>query len=133
MIHPNRLVIPALAIVCASTGCMSEVIDDPSGEIAPDGLEESAERDVSTTSLALAASSVTRHEFTWKFDRSYTVGQYAGGDYWVVGPVRIIGITPASTVSGGRVMHGSMINPAAGPTTQGYDSSMYGSTSSFKA
>ena len=65
---------------------------------------------------------------TWYFDADYEYGQYANGDYWVVGPVSIIYISPLSYKSRtGRVCNGSMLNPS--PTNgiyQGYDSAMYG-------
>ncbi len=66
---------------------------------------------------------------TWTFDKQYRYGKFANGDYWVVGPVKIISIAPASIAdSTGRIIHGSMLNPS--PTLgylQGYDNEMYGS------
>jgi hypothetical protein len=77
------------------------------------------------------ATSVSQYGFTWTFSADHTVGQFANttgnddGDYWVVGPVTITGITPASTLSGGRTINGSMVNPGAGITEpQGFDSAM---------
>ena len=61
--------------------------------------------------LASTASSVDQHGITWHFDKDYQVGQYANGDWWVVGPVTITRITPESTTVNGRVVHGSMLNP----------------------
>jgi hypothetical protein len=55
------------------------------------------------------ASSVKRHEITWTFSERRRVGQFANGDWWVIGPVRVLSVSPAP--SGGR--HGSMINPRA--------------------
>jgi len=75
-----------------------------------------------------ATNQISQFGITWTFDQEYEYGQFANGDYWVVGPVTIISITPASVTSGGRIINGSMINPS--PTsgrTQGYDSDMYGS------
>ncbi len=69
----------------------------------------------------MAATSVTQFGITWSFDRDYPSGQFANGDHWVVGPVKITSISPRSTTSGGVTMHGSMINPAVN-STQGYDS-----------
>ena len=71
-------------------------------------------------------SSITQHEITWTFDKNYTTGQYANGDWWVVGPVTITNITPSSTVTGsGRTINGTMINPtAAHYPAQGLDSKM---------
>lgn len=70
---------------------------------------------------AFAASSLTQFGITWNFDRDYPSGQFANGDHWVVGPVKITSITPRSTTSGGVTMHGSVINPVVN-SSQGYDS-----------
>src|SRR4051812_40150189 len=35
---------------------------------------------------AATASSLTQYGITWTFDKAYTYGSYATGDYWVVGP-----------------------------------------------
>ncbi len=77
------------------------------------------------TSTSRAASSVTQFGITWTFDRDYTTGQFANGDYWVVGPVKIINISPKSTSSGGVTMHGTMINPTVNGS-QGFDSRIKG-------
>ncbi|MDY6878100.1 MAG: hypothetical protein SWK90_18100, partial [Chloroflexota bacterium] len=70
---------------------------------------------------------ITQHGITWTFDQEYEYGQFANGDYWVVGPVTIITINPPSTDTSGRVVNGSMINPSPRDgATQGYDSAMYG-------
>jgi hypothetical protein len=73
-------------------------------------------------------SRISQFGITWTFDRDHVVGQFANGDYWVVGPVTIIGISPASVDSGGRIINGSMVNPSPRLVRkQGYDSAMYGS------
>lgn len=46
-------------------------------------------------------------DLTYTFDQNYTVGQYANGDWWVVGPVTLTGITPDST----STSNGANINP----------------------
>ena len=43
------------------------------------------------------ASSVTQYGITWSFDKQYTVGQFANGDWWVHGPVQITAISPDFT------------------------------------
>jgi hypothetical protein len=73
-------------------------------------------------------SSISQYGITWTFDKNYTYGQFVNGDYWVVGPVTIIAITPASVVvnsQNNRVINGSMLNPAIN-FLQGYDSQMLG-------
>ena len=66
-------------------------------------------------------NSITRHGVTWTFDKNYTTGQYANGDWWVVGPATIISISPISpaanlnwTQTDGiatAVKNGTVINP----------------------
>lgn len=70
---------------------------------------------------------VTQFGITWYFDQAYQTGQFANGDYWVVGPVTIVGIDPPSGVLNGRTLNGSMVNPdPLDGNTQGYDSATYG-------
>ncbi|MFW6153743.1 MAG: dockerin type I domain-containing protein [Planctomycetota bacterium] len=71
-------------------------------------------------------SRLSRHGFTWTFDGPVESGQFANGDYWVVGPVNVIDISPQTTTINGRTRSGSMINPSSTGATQGYDSAMYG-------
>ena len=79
-------------------------------------------------SLVSAATSVSQYGITWTFSQDKIVGQYANGDWWVVGPVTITSISPASTTDGtGWTKNGTVINPP--PTTQnlgqGFDSSIH--------
>ena len=77
------------------------------------------------TEFGTAATSVTRFAITWTFSADRQVGQYANGDWWVVGPVTITNITPKSVVSGGRTINGSTINPnSAEWPSHGFDSAM---------
>ncbi len=64
-----------------------------------------------------AATSVSQFGITWFFSEDRPVGQFANGDWWVVGPVTITRITPDS-VSG---RNGTMINPGVG-RANGWDS-----------
>ncbi len=74
-----------------------------------------------------AERQVSQFGITWTFNKDYTVGRFANGDYWVIGPVTIIGIDPPSTQTNGRTINGSMVNPSPKlGTKQGYDSTMYG-------
>jgi len=77
--------------------------------------------------VPVMTNQITQFGITWTFDKPYPTGQFANGDYWVVGPVKIVNISPLSIVDGtGRTMNGSMINPSPrNGTTQGYDSAMY--------
>ena len=49
---------------------------------------------VSATSSAEQAKEVSQYGITWKFDKPYTVGKFVTGDYWVVGPVTVVSVTP---------------------------------------
>lgn len=76
---------------------------------------------------AVRQSQISQFGITWTFNKNYVVGQFANGDWWVVGPVIITGISPASIESDGRVINGSMVNPSPRLVRkQGYDSAMYG-------
>ena len=60
---------------------------------------------------------ISQFGITWTFDRDCTVGQFANGDYWALGPVTVVDITKPSNMS---KRDGSMINPI--PSKQhGYD------------
>lgn len=79
-------------------------------------------------SRAWAATShdfISQHGITWTFDQAYSAGQFANGDWWVLGPITVTDITPRSVVTNavvsGATLHGSMVNPSVG-TSQGWDS-----------
>ena len=64
---------------------------------------------------------------TWEFDKEYPSGNFCNGDFWVIGPVKIISITNTLNPAGFEVkrgQNGSMINPVPTPELgkrQGYD------------
>ena len=73
--------------------------------------------------VAQAATSVSQWGITWTFDKDYPTGQFCNGDYWVVGPVKVVGISttlhaPGFTPKPGE--DGSMVNPGT-DAKQGYD------------
>ncbi len=37
---------------------------------------------------------VSQFGITWKFDRMYQTGRFVNGDWWVLGPVKIVSVTP---------------------------------------
>jgi hypothetical protein len=92
-----------------------------------------------SASASFAATSVSRHGITWTFDKDRNVGQFVNGDWWVVGPVTVVSVSPApgegktpgeehksiygtaATRPDTAMRNGSMI--AAGPGgSQGFDS-----------
>jgi len=76
---------------------------------------------------AVRQNQISQFGITWTFNKDYSVGQFANGDYWVVGPVTIIKIDPTSVEINGRTINGSMVNPSPRlGRTQGYDSAAYG-------
>lgn len=69
-----------------------------------------------------AATSVSRHGVTWFFSENRPTGQFANGDPWVVGPVTITAITPATaTVNGSQTMNGTVVNPPWVKNAPGFD------------
>jgi len=41
------------------------------------------------------AARVSQYDVTWTFDKPYQVGQFITGDWWVVGPVTVVSVSPA--------------------------------------
>lgn len=64
---------------------------------------------------------ITQYGVTWRFAEEVGAGRFVTGDWWVVGPVTIEGVSPGDAA--GR--HGSVVNPPAG-STQGYDDRISG-------
>jgi hypothetical protein len=69
---------------------------------------------------------VERHGITWHFAADCIVGAFANGDPWVVGPVVIVAIEPASVEVLGRIVNGSMVDPDPSTMQQGYDTCLFG-------
>lgn len=69
----------------------------------------------SAPALAAKVSSVSQYGITWTFSEPREAGQFATGDWWVVGPVTIQTVAPAPTAN----RNGSSVNPKGG--RQGYD------------
>ncbi len=71
---------------------------------------------------------IEQYGIAWFFDREAEVGRYITGDWWVVGPITVVSVTPAPAE--GR--NGSVVNPPAG-STQGYDDRMQGFNALLRA
>ncbi len=80
------------------------------------GISETPPTGVSETCTQGTANKVEQYGITWFFDACYTTGQFANGDWWVLGPVTINSITPE--YNDGR--NGYEINPVT--NAQGFDS-----------
>jgi hypothetical protein len=48
----------------------------------------------SPASISIERNRLTIDEITWVFNKEYTIGQFASGDWWVLGPVTIDSINP---------------------------------------
>ncbi len=98
---------------------------------------------LSTASAAPPADrqELSQYGITWHFDRPVRSGQFVTGDWWVIGPVKVVSISPApgpapgdaavdirrdqwgntSLSNDNRMRNGSMVIAQCGPS-QGYDS-----------
>ena len=74
---------------------------------------------------ATLAASISQWGITWRFAQPMQVGQFCNGDWWVLGPVSIVEISPPTQTVSGRVINGSMLNPVP-DGDHGYDSTLYG-------
>lgn len=84
------------------------------------------------------AASISQYGITWTFDKSYRVGQFVTGDWWVApddpnGTVVVVSVNPAPTGSGSTYRNGSMINPTLGNNgdDQAYDGRVQGFSASL--
>jgi len=84
-----------VGLVVAGLGC-SQVTEQVTGSLA--GMAELPMKD-----------SVSRHGITWTFDKKVTVGRFVTGDWYVVGPVTVVGISPKPVV-GDNARNGSVLN-----------------------
>ncbi len=71
---------------------------------------------------------ITQYGVTWTFAAPVQAGRFVTGDWWVVGPVTVKGVTPAPTAE----RHGSVVNPPGG-RSQGYDARIAGFELSLRA
>jgi hypothetical protein len=69
-----------------------------------------------------AADVVSQHGITWKFENQVGVGRFVNGDYYVVGPVTIVSITPRP--ENGR--NGSVLNLPPANARSGFDDRVAG-------
>lgn len=81
---------------------------------------------ISQYQICSAATSVSCYSdrIVFFFGGDYETGQFVNGDYWVHnngGNVEITSISPASEITSGRTINGTMVNPPVS-TVQGYDS-----------
>lgn len=74
--------------------------------------------------VSYKAKALQQFEITWHFDDYYSVGHFANGDFWVVGPIKIVAIDPQSVSVDGHVKNGSMVNPSPRDKFIGYDNTI---------
>lgn len=106
----------------AACGSGGESVDN--GSVAPDTN--------TCSTVTYNAPSGTANNIVYTFDKPYSCGQFANGDWWVSpdsagGTVTISSISPAQTTrsSSGHVMNGAMVNPSSA-TQQGFDGDIPG-------
>ena len=110
--------------ISSSDGVVLGVPDQPwtqtprNSEVGQEGLDSTLE---SAHHIALE-----RYGITWTFARPSVCGRFCNGDWWVIGPIDIVKITPQSSIDKGRIRNGAMINPDPTSVQQGYDNAMFG-------
>ena len=126
----------ALALAPADRGGPTDPEPDPEPEPEPEP-EEPPVPPTGTPAPTSMQSSVSKDGVTFGFAAPRPVGQYCNGDVFVVGPVTITAISPASrvvstagyttpggwratTAEGVRAVNGAELNPVPG-STQGFD------------
>jgi len=64
---------------------------------------------------------IEQYGITWKLARPTEAGRFVTGDWWVVGPVEVLSVSPAPT----EERNGSVVNPEGG-SKHGYDARLRG-------
>ncbi|MCA8975092.1 MAG: hypothetical protein KDC98_10240 [Planctomycetes bacterium] len=118
-----------LALAPGSTVFVTVVARDPANNISSpavsNGVTVTPNGNGNGNGGGGTATSITQWGITWRFAEPMPVGQFCNGDWWVVGPVAIVEISPPTQNVGGRVINGSMLNPEP-ITYHGYDSTLFG-------
>lgn len=71
-------------------------------------------------------TSIAQFGITYTFAQPVRAGQFANGDWFVIGPATITDMQPPCTTVNGRVVNGAMRNPSPLTGDHGYDSLLYG-------
>jgi len=79
-----------------------------------------------------AVTSISQFGITFTFAQPVQAGQFANGDWFVVGPATLVDMQPPCITVGTRVMNGAMINPDPGSVYHGYDNALYGSGNAWR-
>lgn len=129
-----------LATCVAAATTLAPSCTTPSADLALSATARAAAVDAvadrdEKVALAAAAADVAagyldrleRHGVTWSLRHPTRAGRYINGDWWVVGPVDVVAITPRCVRTDARVRHGAMVNPDPTLPQQGYDSGLAGS------
>jgi len=103
------------------TMAKAEAESEPNDAIFILGWNSTLEDEDWPTDRWYFAEGVYSNSVTWTFSTTHRIGRFATGDFWVVGPVSVEGISPASVVTDGSTRNGSMVNPVTN-TFQGFDS-----------
>lgn len=71
-------------------------------------------------------TSISQFGITYQFASPVRAGRFVNGDWFVVGPAQLTGMSPPVATQNGRVLNGAMINPDPSTRDHGYDSALYG-------
>jgi hypothetical protein len=71
-------------------------------------------------------SQIQQWGITFVFQQPVEAGQFANGDWFVIGPALLSDTLPHVTSSNGRILHGAMVDPDPSSRLQGYDGQLYG-------
>ena len=121
----NSSLAPGVGTTCFVAVRARDAAGNLSQPAVSDGVTITAETPgVSGAPGGAHTASITQWGITWRFAEQERIGQFANGDWWVLGPVSIVEISPPCQTVGGRVINGSMINPVPNGE-HGYDSMLF--------
>jgi hypothetical protein len=123
----SSFTVPSSPALAAQRLFLQVMFEQPGFNGAQLGVSRALEARIAPWAAPTAAvTSITQHGITFQFAAPVQAGQFVNGDWFVVGPVSLVDMTPPCVTSNGRVMHGAMIDPDPSTLLHGYDKALYG-------
>mgnify|MGYP007073200428 CR=1 FL=1 len=121
-----NFVVPPEPLLAASQLYMQVFFDQAAANPAGVAVSRGYATRIAPLPTATApTSTITRHGITFQFAQPVPAGRFVNGDWFVVGPATLVGMSPPCAVVNGRVVNGAMINPDPSTQDHGYDSLLF--------
>jgi hypothetical protein len=123
----SNFTVPLSAALAAQHLYLQVLFDQPGLNAAGIGASRALQSRIAPLATPVQMqSSITQFGITFQFATPVPAGQFVNGDWFVLGPVTLVDMTPPCVTTNGRVMNGAMIDPDPSTLLHGYDKALYG-------